>query len=109
MPTRVCTRKGADYGNISTSAKRFKWHQNEGSVESDQKTDYLFQRSCHCGGSTVFSYQRCDRNTGSSFYYGRSHVAIFLFGNVYEGWVPGGKDFVFYDTAEISDTGNQTL
>lgn len=36
--TLFCFEKGADHGNISISAKRFKRHQNESSVESYQKT-----------------------------------------------------------------------
>ena len=40
--------KGADYGNIRTSAKRPEWNQDKSGVEPHQKADYLL-----FGGGTI--------------------------------------------------------
>ena len=79
---RAFPTKGADYGNIRTSAKRPEWNQDKSSVEPYQKADYLLFRRCPCGYPFIFPYQRGIGDTGGGAYHGGRNAAILLFGNV---------------------------
>ncbi len=78
-------KKNSSYeknGYISSSAERFKRHQDESGAEPDKKADYLLFGGSSLWRSGVPFYEGNYRDTGGSDCHGRGDASVFLFGNV---------------------------
>ena len=90
MPT-----KGADDGNIRTSAERPEWNQDKSGVEPYQKADYLFFRRSACGHTLILPYQRGIGDTGGGAYHGGRNAAILLLAMYEKDGFPAEKILYF--------------
>ena len=70
------------YGNISSSAKRFKRHQDKSGDESYKTPAYLFWGRSGSGHTVLPCDKRGIGYAGICAYHGSPHAAIFLSGNV---------------------------
>lgn len=97
--------KENDYGNISSSAKRFKRHQDKGGDESD-KTPVNLLWWCGCSGyPPLYFHKRGNRHTGIRTAHGAVMLPFFFLAMYEKDGFPAEKILYFMIRQKILTPG----